>query len=452
MVRDLTRGNILKNLLLLAVPTMVGFSAQMVYDIVDIFWLGKISGGAIAGVTIFSTIFWVVESLNEIIGTSSISLISQAFGKRDMDRASLAIEQTIAFKFIVALLAALFLVLFLKPIMLMFGSGEIVGYGLEYGYIRLFFLPVMFSSYSVNTALRCLGDAKTPMYIMIGSSVLNIILDPILMFGTIPGIGLPGAGLGIFGAALSTIISQTIAFLIGFYILFSGRRGVKPSLKGLTRLNGEMDRKLMTIGLPNGIEIFIRNFSMAAILKYVSLFGSAALAAYGIGNRLIGIAFMPLIGLSMGGSAIVGQCLGKDDISRAKKTCVTSAFLGGSIMLFFTGSVLLFSRKLLSVFSDDAAVLSLGSEFLKFGSLAMVFIGIAFGLASGFSGSGYNIPLLYSSIAGRWLIQIPFLLITVSMMGLPIIWVWFSFIAGDAGELAVILYYYRSGKWLKKRV
>ena len=102
MTHDLTRGNILKTLLMVSIPTMIGFSAQMIYDIVDIFWLGRISGQAIAGVTVFSTIFWIVESLNEVIGVSSISLISQAFGKKDIPGTNRAIEQTITFKFIVA--------------------------------------------------------------------------------------------------------------------------------------------------------------------------------------------------------------------------------------------------------------------------------------------------------------------------------------------------------------
>src|SRR6056297_1645551 len=142
MSRDLTKGNIFHELLVMSVPTMIGFSFQMIYDIVDIFWIGKISSEAIAGVTVFTTLFWVVESLNEIIGVSSISLISQAYGKSDTKRTNRAIEQTITFKFIVALIAAVLLGIFLKPVMNIFGNKNVVSYGLDYGYIRLFFLPI----------------------------------------------------------------------------------------------------------------------------------------------------------------------------------------------------------------------------------------------------------------------------------------------------------------------
>jgi Na+-driven multidrug efflux pump len=187
MARDLTQGSILKNLLIMSIPTMIGYSAQMVYDIVDIFWIGRISGESIAGVTIFSTLFWLVEILNSIIGQSSISLISQSYGRKDDEGTAKAIEQTITFKFLVAVIAAVLVALFLKPSLSLFSNDpNVITAALDYGYIRLFFLPMMFSSYSVNTALRCIGDAKTPMYIMMLSSILNVLLDPLLMFDKFP--------------------------------------------------------------------------------------------------------------------------------------------------------------------------------------------------------------------------------------------------------------------------
>ncbi len=104
MSKKLTEDSLIKNLLYTSVPTMIGFGAQMLYDIVDLFWIGMISSQAVASVTIFSTLFWVVEAFNEIIGTSSVSLISQNFGRNDIKRTEQAIEQTMTFKFLVALL------------------------------------------------------------------------------------------------------------------------------------------------------------------------------------------------------------------------------------------------------------------------------------------------------------------------------------------------------------
>ncbi|MFN3283186.1 MAG: MATE family efflux transporter, partial [Pseudothermotoga sp.] len=124
MSRDLTQGSLTKNLFYMALPTMGGFALQTLYDIVDMFWIGRISSKAIAGVTIFSTVFWLVEVLNEIIGMSSTSLISQNYGAKDYERTNRIIEQTIVFKIFVAVVASAIMVVFLKPLMSFFSKDE----------------------------------------------------------------------------------------------------------------------------------------------------------------------------------------------------------------------------------------------------------------------------------------------------------------------------------------
>lgn len=451
MARDLTKGSIVKELLLMSIPTMIGFSAQMIYDLVDMFWIGHISTSAQASVGIFATIFWVVESLNEVIGTSSISLISQNYGKKDYKKTNLAIEQTITFKFLVAIIGAVLIAMFLKPLMSFFAEKEVVELGIKYGYIRLFFLPIMFSSFSVNTALRCIGDSKTPMYIMIFSSILNIILDPLLMFKVIPGTHIQGLNMGISGAAISTILSQGIAFIIGFYLLFSGKRGIKPSIFKLLKLDLEMDKKLITIGLPNGLEVFARNLSMVVILKFVSLFGTTVVAAYAVGGRLFGFVFMPLMGLSMGASSIIGQSLGANLIKRASKTAKLTAILASAITFAFMLLVIFKGTSLISFLNNDPQVISYGKDFMIFSSIGLIFVAYSFGLSSVFSASGYNLPFLFMSAGSRWLIQIPLLFIFIKILNLSLIWVWLSFAFGDFSEFLIATYFYKKGTWKKVR-
>lgn len=153
---QLLGGNIKKNLLKLSLPTSLSFALQSMYDMVDMMWVGRISASAIAGVTIFSTIFWIVIVLNEIIGTSSVSLITQSYGRKDLERTKRVLEQTLTFKIFVAIIAAIIISLILEPLLWFFSKDkDVIEAALEYGYIRIFFLPIMFASYSVNTALRC---------------------------------------------------------------------------------------------------------------------------------------------------------------------------------------------------------------------------------------------------------------------------------------------------------
>lgn len=452
MATDLTKGSITKNLLHMAVPSMIGFGAQMLYDLVDIFWLGQMSSNAVAGVTVFSTVFWLFEALNEVIGSSSIALISQAYGKKDIDRTNLAIEQTITFKFVAASIAAIILVFFLQPLMHIFVKGDAAMLGMEYGYMRIFFLPIMFSSYSVNTALRCIGDARSVMRIMIMASVLNVVLDPILMFETVPWIGLPGLNMGASGAALATIISQTASFILGFYLIFSGKKGIKPSLKRLFRLNKEMSMKLLTIGLPNGLEALLRNLSGVIVLYFVSVFGESAITGTGVANKLLGFAFMPLIGLSMGGSAMVGQSLGAGEVERADKASKVTGYIGTATMLLTTIVAVLFGEQLIGIFTDNALAIKYGAQMLSFTSIGLIFAGYGFGLGAAFSGSGYNMPLMLSGIIGQWVVQIPLLLLTVHLLKLPIYWIWLSFVFSDVAGTVVKMIFYRAGKWRDRRV
>lgn len=450
---ELLTGDLKKNLLRISIPTMFGFALQAIYDMVDMIWIGRISASAVAGVTIFSTVFWLVAVLNEIIGSSSISLITQSYGRKDIQRTRIVVEQTLTFKALVAIISAIIISIILKPLLSFFTTEDaVLTAALDYGYIRMFFLPIMFSSYSVNTALRCLGDAKTPMKIMIISSISNMILDPIFMFDKVPGTNIPGFNLGVFGAALATVISTVIAFSIGFYILLRGHEKLKITFKGLFKLNWEIDKKLLTIGLPTGIEVLMRNLSSIATLKFVSIYGTATVAAVGIGSRLFNFAFMPIMGIVMGASTIVGQALGSEKIDTAKDTAKFAALINVIIMGILSIISVFIPDKIMAIFIEDFEVIKIGVPMIRILIPSLILAGWSMGLGSVFTGSGHNTPYLLSSIISRWGIQIPMLFITTKILNLSVIYVWLSFLAAEVGEVVVMLTHYNKGKWMRKRV
>lgn len=451
--RDLTTGGIYKNLFTMALPTALGFLGQTLYDLVDMIWLGRISSFAVAGVTVFATVFWSVEVLNEIIGMSSVSMISQSYGAKNFDRTDRVIEQALTFKALVALIALVFLVLFLKPLLNFLSQDPlVVRDALDYGYIRIFFLPIMFSSYTVNTALRCIGDAKSPMLIMLFASLLNVVLDPIFIFDKVPGTAIPGLNLGVFGAALATVISTSIAFVIGFWLLFSGKRGIKPSFKGLLKLDWSIDSKLLTIGLPTGIEMLTRNLSWFISLKIIASFGTAAVATIGIGNRFSGLLVMPLIGLHIGANAIVGQNLGANQVERARKTVLASVLVGSVFMIIMVCLSMLFPGVIMRIFIDDPEVIALGTMMIRILSPSFLFLAVFFGLGSAFGGAGYMLPFTTSSVISRWGIQVPLLILFIAVMKLPIESIWITLAVSEISESIIMVFAYRQGKWKTKRV
>lgn len=449
----LTEGNPTKNLINLAAPTMLGFIFQMIFDLVNIGWIGHMSSKAVAGVTIFTTMFMLVNVLNEIIGTSSVSLISQSYGKGNKERLSLCIEQTFVFKALVAVIAGVIFSILLKPLLGFFTQDpEVQSAAMSYGYLRIFFLPIMFSSYTVNTALRCVGDAKRPMKIMMMAALMNLILDPFLMFDIVPGTSLHGLGLGVFGAALATVLTVSCAFLYGFTLILSGKTKVHIRWRKLFKLNWEIDKKLLLIGLPNGMEVLLRNMVGIFTLKLITGYGTSAVAAMGIGGRLFEFTFMPLVGLAMAGSTIVGQCLGEENIDRAKLTAKLAGAYGALIMSIAAIIVYVFPQQLLHLFINDAEVIAIGVDMLRITMPGFIFAGVLMGLGSVFSGSGHNTPYLISSFVGRWGVQIPMLFVFASVWHLPVHYLWYSFLAADFVEMLVIGIAYKKGNWALKRV
>ena len=444
---------IARNLWHLSYPTMTSYALQSFYDVVDIAWVTRISSNALSGVTLFTTIYSIFTVLNEVAGGSSVSMISQSYGRGVKEYTQRICEQTISFKVVLAIFSGVLMLIFLSPLLRFYSSDEAVyNAAMEYGLIRIFFTPIMFSSYSVNTIFRCTGDSKTPMTIMFIASITNIVLDPILMFERVPFINIPGFGLGVFGAALATVIATSLSFAYGFIILLSGRREIQISFRGLFSLDREIDLFLLKIGLPSGINLFVRQLSGAIIMKFVSIYGPIAIAIAGIGAKMNQLANMPIFGFTMGGSALVGHALGRGSVQDAKVTSIFAALMASTLVGTFIVGVCSFPYLFMSFFLTNAEELALSIPMVYFMSLSLLPLAFAAGLSVSFSGAGDNKPKLYSSLISRWLVQIPFLYVVVKCLSLPLYFVWSSYILVEIVELLIIVFCYVKRPWWEKRV
>jgi putative MATE family efflux protein len=304
----------------------------------------------------------------------------------------------------------------------------------------------------VNTALRNIGDAKKPMLILTFSSIVNIILDPLFMFERVPYLGIRGLDLGIFGASLATVISVGLSFALGLWFLYSGRSRIRLTFRGLFRLDPPVDLRLITIGLPAGGEMLVRNAAQAIVLKLTSLFGTPAVAALGIVFRLFGFGLMPLFGLHMGAGTVAGQNLGAEKLDRVRETSRAAVLSGLGITAALGALGWVFAAPILGLFTADPDILRLAVPFLRVFCLAFQFIACTFGWGSVFSGAGYNLPFLASSLAARFGFQVPFLLLMLLVFRAPVQMVWLSFLGSEAVEAVVVLLFYRAGRWKTVRV
>jgi len=442
-----------KSLFKLSIPTMIGFAIQSLYDIVDMFWIGKLSYKAIAGIVIFSTIFWLVEILNEIIGTSSVSLISQAYGKEDKNLTSKIIEQTLIFKAFVAVIASVILLFLFKPSVRFFTTDqEVMISAINYGYIRIFFMPIFFMTYSTFTALRNIGYASLATLTMAAGTGVNIILDPIFIFKNVPFLNIRGLGMGVSGAAWATVISTFIPLIWGLIILFRGIDGIKISVEGLLKLDRIIDKKLITIGLPSGIEMLLRNLSYTVLIKISSLFGSEYVTVFGISERIFGFSVIPIFGLSIGASTLVGFRLGKNDESGAKKVAILTTVYSVLIVSALLMLTFLYKEKVFMLFTTNKVVLDIGVRSLPYLISALFLISLSAGLSSAFFGSGKTSIPLISGLISRWCVMIPFALISIMVFKIGPTGLWLTFPLSEVAEVLIMGIAFFKSNWTKKRV
>jgi len=432
---------------------MFGLLLQAMYDMVDMIWIGFISPAAVAATTIFITLFWLVEVLNEVVGTSSVSVISQSFGTKDMAKTQLAAEQTLLFKFVLACLGALVLGLLLEPAYRLYTDDpQVIAYGLEYGMIRVVFIPIFFSSYSVNTIFRCTGDAKTPMKLLIVAAITNLIGDPLLMFDVIPGTQIHGLGWGMAGAAIATVGSITLSFLVGFILLLKGKAPIRIRFSKLFRLHPETDRKLFMVGLPAGANLLFRNIATFVVLKLVATHGTTAIAVVGIATRVYQFGMMPGWGISMGSGIIIGHNLGANLPERALKAVHLSTLDCLLFVSLIAIPIMLFPSQTLSLFMGGAAVPGEGVLLLRIMGPCLLMGAAMSGFGAAFNGSGDNKPILYSSLLSQWVLMVPYALIVTLVFKLPVTWLWFAYLIGDGSEFLSRWFFYRKKTWLSNRV
>ena len=441
--RDLTRGSILGNVLYMGIPSMIGFAAMTVYALTDMFWVARLGTSQVASITLFGSFLWVLTSINSLVGSGSVAVISRRFGERDYDGAACAIEQTIIMK-VAAAIPMSIIGYFAVGYVLGFMTRDldVVGYGVTYGKILFLGLPFMFSSYSVYTALRGMGEAPRAMYIMLFSTVLNIVLDPLFIFRL---------DMGIAGAATATVISAVCAVAVGLYVLRSPRRAARIGEKGL-RIDLDTMRRILKIGFPPFIESIARSLAHWVFAVFVAVFGTVIVASYGICMRIIEFGIVFAVGLELGASAIVGQSLGAGKPGRAEASARNAAFLALAISVALSAVEMIFAEDIMMIFGKSEEVRVVGAHVLRYFAVLQPLVATSIALSSAFYGSGKTWPPTVGELVATWAFQIPVAALLVYALGHGADSMWTVVILGKALYFGILVVWFRRGTWKEENV
>ena len=343
---DLTQGSITSNIIKLSWPLVTANLIQSLYNIVDTFWLGKLGPLAINAPTISWPVIFLVISFAGGFGMAGTSFVSQHHGANQEEMVGKAVGQTlliIVFFSVTMSLTGFFLSDWI--VRWMGASKELIP--LASIFMKTIFLatPFTFGFMVYSSLLRGYGDTITPMKLSFYSVIANMILDPIMIFGWL---GFPK--LGVFGAALATLLTRGFFTVYAYYLLLSGKNGLKVKRQDFI-FDFEKIKQILKIGMPLGLSQTGQAVGFVVMTAIVAYFGNYTLAAFGIGNRIISLATMFSMGISASSSAIIGQNLGAKKIKRAEETVKKSLALNVLSMVAISSVMIIFTDHNLSKYS-----------------------------------------------------------------------------------------------------
>ncbi|GMQ60933.1 MATE family efflux transporter [Vallitalea maricola] len=445
---DATKGDIKKNLWILAWPIMIGNLIQVIYNMTDTYWVGKLDNSteAIAAVTITFSVVFVLVSLAAGLGIGSATLAAQYYGAREYKKVD---EVAYTSLIVIGAIALVFVaggIIFYKQLFdLLQTPDNIIPIAKDYFIIIMVGMIFMFIFFIMSGILRGIGDTRTPMIAGIVSGVINMILDPFLIFGW--GIF---PELGISGAAYATVISRVFASGYIFYVVLRGKTFLKMNLRNI-KVDLKITKQLFKIGVPSSISQAVISLGGTVIISRVNMFGDVAIATHGIGNRLESLLAMPTMGLAQAASSIVGQNLGAGQKERAFKSG-KYAMKASFIILIILGAIFaIFPTVFFDIFSDDKEVIGMGRYYIYGITLLYAFVGCRIVMSNVFQGAGAASVSMWLSLICLWGFRVPLsYALSYTPLGIKGLWsgVGLSFIV----SFFFMYYFYKKGKWMDKVV
>ncbi len=421
MLREEKIGTLL---LKLSLPAMVGMMVNALYNVVDTIFVGKGVGAlAIGGLTVSFPIQMAIMSLALLVGIGVQANISISFGAGEIDKASKYAGTAYALMALIALSLAVLGSIFIVPILQLFGASDtLLPYARDYMQIIFIGTFALMLSMVNSNVLRAEGNAKMSMILMVIGMGLNIVLDPIFIFGF---------KMGIRGAALATVISQYVSLISAIVYMSTGKSIIKLSRETL-KLNYQYIQDIVKLGFPS----FIRQVAgsvLAIFLNNGIVFygGDIALSAFGILNRVMMFVFLPMFGIVQGFQPIVGFNYGAKSAARVKKavkTGIASLVVYCTIALAF---IMLFHMPILNLFTDDQSAILIGASAIKIMFLGVPVVGLQIISASFFQAIGKAKPALVLSLMRQVLMLLPLVIVLPKAFNLGLIGIWLAFPLSD---------------------
>ncbi|MBS4537968.1 MATE family efflux transporter [Clostridium sp. D2Q-11] len=437
----------------LAWPVMFSQLLQTLLEIVDLYFVSNINSeeivALVSGVGFSTSILGVFIVFSQLTATGAIAIISRRIGEKNDKEVFSITEQALILSLIVGFLIVIGIYIFMDPLLDGIGaSGNVHLYAKNYLSIVLVGVPFMFFNLTGRSVLQAMGDTKTPMVIFVSMNVINIIFDPILIYGysIFP-------ELGYRGAALATLVSNIVAFLLMLYVIFS--KVYKKDFKHVIRsfkIDVKVILRIIKIGFYSAIQAISRPITGLLMFKIASYTGTNSVAAFTIGGRMFNLVFIILMGLTTSISVLTGQNLGKGDIEEAENYIKDGLKIAAINMIIFIIPYFIFSEGIIRLFIEDIEVIKIGSNYLRIVYLGVIFVIYPVVYGGAFLGSGDTLPPMLASLVANWAFKLPIAYIFAKVLNMGANWVWLAISISVFVEAIVIIAWFRKGRWKEKVV
>lgn len=400
--KNITSGDINKTLINLTIPMIFGVLGMVAFNLSDAYFLGKLGTDQMAALAFTFPVVLILNSLNLGIGVGTSAVISRAVGESDREKVIRLSTDSITLGFLVALIVASIGYLTIKPLFTLLGSEQdTIGYVTEYMKIWYLGVPLVVVPMIGNNAIRALGDTKTPSVVMLISAIINIILDPLLIFGVwfFP-------ELGVKGAAIATVISRGLTFIVSLYVLVIREKAISLKVIELKELLVSW-RIILSIGIPNAISKMIIPIGLGVVTNIISGFGTSPVAGFGIASKIEIFALSTVNALSAIIPVFVGQNFGARKLDRVNKGIIASEkfsiFSGVTVYIL----LIVFARPLSYMFTKDKAVSDVVVTYLRIVPIGYAFQGMLLIITAALNSLNKPIKASILSLIQTLLIYVP---------------------------------------------
>jgi putative MATE family efflux protein len=422
---------------------MAGNFLQTLYNLTDAWFLGKLDAASLSAPAVALPIIWFLTVFAMGFSMAGGTLIAQSFGKGDSERVNLYLGQMTAFLLVLSLIIGAAGIIITPGILrLMKTPSEVSVHAAPYMRIIFAGLPFMFLTVVQQFAFQGIGNGIVPLAIQGVSVLLNVVLDPLFIFG----LGRFPA-MGVAGAAWATIIARSTAAGISMWLLVHGRKGLKLKLSAMRPRLKELGL-LIRIGLPSALGQAMTALGFTVLQGVINSFGTSVIAAFGVANRLIGLFNMPAMGMGQAAAALVGQSLGAKRPEEAKLT-VRMALLSVFVFLMVTMTFsFFFGNHFTRFFVDDPEVIRYGAQLFRVVSVSVVFFGMFMVYNGAFQGAGYTKVGMILGVTRLWGIRLPLALLIGRGLGFGASGIWWAMFISNLTVYLASLVIYRREAWM----